>query len=158
MTTGKKLIYRLRRACTGVGISNICLYLGLASILLSIGFIFNTFTGLNYDFLESISPYNIVWTTLFLIYGIFRVISSVNRFRLYISLIIGIYGLLLWSTLFLSFAIVGHFNATEIFFVIPLFLESWVFAAKIKQEWGYLNESRRDIPKRSCPICGRSRS
>lgn len=106
----------------------ITLLLGMLGIVLSFGFLISTIDNPNYSLLLGLAPFSI-WSAMFFLYGVIKVISVLYRTGLVLKTLTAISGLWLWNYLVLSFLVFDKspIAATEVMLIIPVICEVWGF-------------------------------
>lgn len=112
--------------------STLTLFLGLAAVLLSLGFVLSgqaVFLNKNYSLLLDLA-HPFFWVGSFLVYGVLKITTSVVRLPSYIEIALSTYGIWLWTYIVLSFIVFDKRAPapTELILCIPTLCEVWVLA------------------------------
>lgn len=103
--------------------------LGWLSILLSVGFLTASTDNPNYEFINTI-PSKLTWVSMYFIHGVLLIITSMYAVPYYGRSLIHVFGLFLWSYVFLSFTFYDRtpIYATEWMLMIPIIVECWMLS------------------------------
>lgn len=117
---------RVKRLFLGE-VSSMGFCIGVVGMLLAFGFIFANSQTENYDLINSHGS-QILWGLIFFMYSIGRMASALYRFSYPIRFFVCFIGLLLWTLLFLSFAVYDAtpMRPTEIMLALPILCEFWL--------------------------------
>lgn len=111
--------------------------LGVAALLLGLGFIFGTGNNQNHEHLyDFASP--AVWAMLFITYGSFKFLGFWFDVNHTLRIINGVVGLWCWNYVALSFIVFDETSLapTELLLFVPVIVEAWVLLSTVKLALG----------------------
>lgn len=100
--------------------------LGISALLLSCGFLFTDSSSHDYKLLVYLFSAK-VWAAILLGYGSAKLCKSINGVNLKLDLLTTMFGVWLWTYIFISFVVFDNnaFTPIEILLLLPLIIEAW---------------------------------
>jgi hypothetical protein len=112
--------------------SSVTLLLGIAGILLGLGFLLGDPANPNYQAITAFGSAE-VWSIAFIFYGIVKLAQTLGRCNIWLKLLMSLSGLWAWNYVFLSFTIfdLTPVAPTEILLALPIVCEVWGLAVEL---------------------------